>query len=122
MHTTVSQLLKEVSSYTVCEGVSNDDGRCSKHLILRKDGGNIETGSDGEGESENNPFKVPKKYARHPYCQILTKGNNACIECTEYEKMIERANSKKDGRLMQPAKLTAPVSATHPNRLRLALK
>ena len=122
MHTTISQLVKEVSSYTVCYGVSNDDGRCTEHVILSKDGGNSEAGSDGEGESEHNPFTAPKTYSRHPYCQILTKGSNTCIKCTEYEKMMERANSKKGGKLMQPAKLTAPVSAIHPNQLRLALR
>ena len=125
-HVTLSQLLNEISSYVLCEGVKNDDGRCSKHPILQTEqptstGDHADDRNESD-EEEFNPFNACKSYSRHPYCQVLIDGSNKCPQCRTCENTIELSKNRKEAKLKEPAKPNAPVSATHPERLKLTLQ
>ena len=123
-YTKVSQLVNHISSYKICEGVSNDNGSCLKHTILKKNVlftcGGSETDSDDD--SMQNPFIDCKEYKRDPYCQDLAENGGGCEECQDAQKIIERLNAKRATKLKTPAKPKAPVSSTHPTRIKLALQ
>ena len=123
-YTTVSLLLNQISSYKICERVSNDNGSCLKHTILKKNipftcGG---SDTDSDDDSMQNPFIDCKEYKRDPYCQVLEEDGGGCEECQDAQKIIERLNAKRATKLKTPAKPKAPVSSTHPTRIKLALQ
>ncbi len=45
-----------------------------------------------------------------------------CRECKEYQSVINHASSYKKSRSTEPAKPKAPLSATNPARVKLALQ
>ena len=123
-YTTVLQLLNQISSYKICEGVSNDNGSCLKHTILKKNVPFTFGGSDTDSDdaSMKNPFIDCKEYKRDPYCQVLVEDGGGCEECQDAQKIIERLNAKRATKHKTPAKPKAPVSSTHPTRIKLALQ
>ena len=52
---------------------------------------------------------------------IVDEGNK-CSQCQSCEKTIEASRKRKNAKLREPAKPNAPLSATHPMRLKLTLK
>ena len=121
-HVTLSQLLNEINSYTLCEGVKNDDGRCRKHPILQNQPTTSGSADESDAGEEFNPFNTCRSYHRHPYCQVLVDEGNKCSQCQSCEKTIEASRKRRNAKLREPAKPNAPVSATHPMRLKLTLK
>ena len=121
---TISQLLNDIASHTICEGVQNDNGSCVKHSIMKKNipftyGG---SDTDSDDEANANPFICNKEYYRDQYCEVLVANGSKCEECLDARNIIDRLNAKKEAKLKTPAKPKAPVSATHPSRLKLTLQ
>ncbi len=121
-HVTLSQLLNEINSYTLCEGVQNDDGRCKKHSVLLSQAAASENADESDYSEEFNPFNACRSYNRHPYCQMLVDKGSKCNQCQCCEKTIEVSRRRRQVKLKEPAKPNARLSATHPMRLKLTLK
>ena len=107
----------------ICHGVENDGGNCVRHTLIRQSNPVVVEGSDTESEDESshNPF-MSKEYFRDPYCQVLVSKEGICRECQDAQRIVDKLNNNKKSRLKTPAKPNAPVSATHPERLKLTLQ
>ena len=67
--------------------------------------------------------KQSKVYHRAEDCElIIIPENSVCDVCMKHQKNIEKSNSIMQKNINKPAHLDAPLSNTHPNRVKLALK
>ena len=103
---TISQLLNDIASHTICEGVQNDNGSCVKHSIMKKNipftyGG---SDTDSDDEANANPFICNKEYYHDQYCEVLVANGSKCEECLDAQNIIDRLDAKKEAKLKTPAK------------------
>ena len=61
-------------------------------------------------------------YNRPKDCFILNEAVEQCSNCLKIEKGLAKVAVRKNKNICNPAKLKAPVSVTHPSRLKLTLQ
>ena len=62
------------------------------------------------------------EFLRSGNCPLLLSGKNQCSSCLAHGANFIHESKRKEVRLKEPAKLTAPVSFTSPDRLKLTLQ
>ena len=113
-------LIKNIQEYEICKGQKPSvDGDVIHHVIPSKNVKN-ETSDD---EVVLEPFKS-KTYYRTKNCQIfiLNEKNDLCKDCQLRSQLAECQISQQKKKLETPAKLKAPLSVTHKDKVVLALK
>ena len=114
---TISNLIKVLTSYDVCNGISDVAAAVSfiEHSVPK-----IFTFSSPE--SISSPLFQSKVY-RHPSCTMfLAVGNTKCTHCNKAETKEIESLKKKESNLLIPAKLHAPIKHTAPERIKLTLQ
>eukprot|EP00112_Aurelia_sp_Birch-Aquarium-sp1_P011129 Seg2347.5 transcript_id=Seg2347.5/GoldUCD/mRNA.D3Y31 product="hypothetical protein" protein_id=Seg2347.5/GoldUCD/D3Y31 len=112
---TVSGLINRIQHYEICEGISEETPEALNHIIPSQ----IDV-----GQESHMPFQT-KMHRRPKECLLLTMENEnvmKCINCALFERKVTKAKTVKYKKLNIPAKANAPVSATHPQRLKLTLQ
>lgn len=111
---TVSELVQQLLQYQVCVGVSDQTPETLQHVIPCST--NLNQGiQESVIPMQNVMYKRPKE------CHVL-HADTKCITCCDFEKKLLKRKEIKSRKLNIPAKPNAPVSATHPHRLKLALQ
>lgn len=106
---TISSLLSELMSFNICEGVvSGSSQSLITHTIPHKHDINLDN---------NSPYKE-KQYFRVRDCLVLSFDHVICYRCKKLCQDTARVKIK----INTLAKLNAPLSATNPKRVILALK
>ena len=110
---TIGALLKEVSSYSTCSGLTHriEPTASIEHYVPRK----IDLSAMKDGTPTSGT-----KYYRSRDCHVIST-DAQCKSCERLEKKEEKENEKKQKIIDTPAHKFAPLSTTHPNRNRLAL-
>ena len=108
----LSKLLTHIKSSQICNGVSNIEyNSLSIHsLPCEIDIDNI-----------NSPNQA-KNYRCPNDCALMLLNYLNCKKCTKFVKQYEKHNRAKEAIVNTPAKRNAPLTKTHPNRVRMALK
>ena len=112
--TTLSVILNKLEELSICEGIDcNVDFNVTNHAVPCT----IDL---------NDPNEVPyrsKSYNRPCNCLVLvSSGIKQCKSCVNVTKNTNKAKARKEKRINTPARLHAPLSHTHPNRVALALQ
>eukprot|EP00795_Rhopilema_esculentum_P010443 gene10443-19147_t len=110
---TISKFLNDLSSLKLCLGVVDvrSDSLVTHHIPCELE---LE-------KSDDNPSQ-PKHYLRAKDCSFLTRSAEVCPSCNESTKQIKKAQLSKQSKHNTPAHPNAPLSQTHPNRVKLALQ
>ena len=114
---TVSNLITILTSYDVCNGISDVTAAASyiehsvpKYLSL------------SSSEALSSPL-FQSKFYRHASCSIfLAVGNTNCTHCNKAGTKEMKRLKQKESNLLVPAKLHAPVKYTAPERIKLTLQ
>ena len=115
---TVSELVQKLTNYQICEGLSKQTPETLHHVIP------CSITSYQEIQDSALPMQTVV-YQRPRECLVLdVNGNNTtkCASCSDFEKKQAKMKAIKTRKLNIPAKPNAPISATHPHRLKLALQ
>ena len=112
---TVSNLIKNIESFILCEGLKSREmsGSLIFHVVP------ILSNQDDEN-SPIQPFQS-QVFARSKSCLMLND-SQICIECIRNKTDDDKALRRKEARLLEPAKLKAPLSSTTKERVVLALR
>ncbi|XP_047122320.1 uncharacterized protein LOC124805854 [Hydra vulgaris] len=116
-HVKISKLLNKVQSLQMCTGITYDLVDCDKD-------GNLINHSIPHKFDLNNEKKVPFKasqYKRHKDCFVIGSDCEKCVKCLNFEINFIKCKVSTSKKIDQPAHLNAPLSVTHPNRVKLAL-
>ena len=108
---TVSNLINRIQHYEICEGISAESPEALHHIIPCK----IDVGQDSHMPFQSKMHRRPKE------CLLLTMESEnvvKCMNCVLFERKVTKAKAVKCKKLNVPAKVNAPVSATHPQRLK----
>ena len=118
---TVSNLIQELESKTVCEGVHHKSfsGKLIQHSVPFSLDGSLDNYGENE-EAAITPFSS-MNYCRTLDCVVLGECQR-CEPCSRYDEKETKSRAISEKRLQQPAKTKAPISATHPNRIKLTLQ
>ena len=111
---TVSELLRHLEGYKLCDGVSTIElnDKLYHHVIpLSHD-----TFGEEEQQFPHNGFWRAKG------CFLLCRQGVVCCECEEFMCCAENARKLKASRSAKPAHVKAPVSRTDPKRIKLTLQ
>ena len=113
---TVSNLIKELEGYRLCDGVSTLElsGKMFHHVIP--------VIHDSLGEEEEEQQFPHKGFWRAKGCLLLYQQVDICNECDEFVSSVENARKGKESRSAKPAHVKAPVSKTDPERIKLTLQ
>ena len=109
---TVSELIKRITQFKLCEGVTEPSNDLNFHAIPYH-------------VTSQDDLQLPAKsiiYNRPKNCLVLQESEAQCQICFQREKKLAKDFKRKSKNLYNPAKPKAPVSATHPNRLKLTLQ
>ena len=115
---TLSNLVKELESYQLCNGVQTLElsSKLFHHVVPI----NHDSVSDEEEEQQQFPNKG---FWRAKGCLLIIQGREVtCSVCTTYAACIDSAKKAKQCRSSKSALLNAPVSKTHPERIKLTLQ
>lgn len=114
---TVSNLIKELSSFDTCTGIDDVAAAISftEHSVSK-------IFSLSCPDATSTPLHQSKFY-RHSSCSILLPaGNTKCTHCTKAETKEIKSLKRKESNLLTPAKLHAPIKNTAPERIKLTLQ
>lgn len=113
---TVSLLVNELKSYTLCDGVNPTEitSKLFHHVVpLNQD-------LTGDEDSEQFPHKG---YWRVKGCVLLMcEENPVCGACSEYMSSSRHSSEARERRMLKPAHAKAPISKTDPERIKLTLQ
>ena len=107
-------MLCEVSEFEVCPGLDSDTS--SRKLLCHSVPCVINLDDSFDHDSQSKQFYRPKE------CDLLVITEQHCIHCLKFKTTTEREHSLKSKHLNKPAHKNAPLSQTHPNRVKLALQ
>ena len=113
---TVSNLVKVLSNYRVCEGIKNRKviSSCNQHVAFKK----IDPFMNNIKSSEN-------KIYRSSLC-ILLSSNEICTKCLNFESnkvsQIKKMTTKQSATNLIPAKSKAPISKLSNEHVKVALQ
>ena len=111
---TVSALIEKIKTYEFCDGVSNDE--VSPELIYHV------IPCETNLNFTSSPIQA-KQYKRPRSCLVLhVVKNSTCSKCQSFKLLSEKYKRLKGKIINTPAKPNAPLSKTHPNRVKLALQ
>ena len=116
---TLSNLVKELESYQLCDGVQTLElsSKLFHHVVPI----NHDSVSDDE-EKEQQQFPN-KGFWRAKGCLLIIQGREVtCSVCITYDACVDSAKKAKQCRFSTPAHLNAPVSKTHPEWIKLTLQ
>ena len=114
---TVSNLITILTSYDVCNGISDVTAAASyiEHSVPKYI-------SLSSSEALSSPL-FQSKFYRHASCSIfLAVGNTNCTHCNKAGTKEMKRLKQKESNLLVPAKLHAPVKYTAPKRIKLTLQ
>ena len=113
---TVSNLIKELEGYRLCDGVSTLElsGKMFHHVIP--------VIHDSLGEEEEEQQFPHKGFWKAKGCLLLNQQVDICNECDEFVSSVENARKGKESQSAKPAHVKAPVSKTDPERIKLTLQ
>eukprot|EP00795_Rhopilema_esculentum_P015307 gene15307-6524_t len=109
---TVSELIRKIEQHKICGGIAKPSSELQVHAIPYK-------------VSLQEKFNIPVNtviYNRPKDCFILNESSDQCKICSTVERKLTKVLDKKTTKLCIPAKAKAPVSITHPSRLKLTLQ
>ena len=109
---TVSQLISKLETYDICGGVSLPGTELLTHAVPIK----VDMLQEMESQAQ------VKLFHRTKQCQALHLNENQCHNCKLVETKLKKEEIKKSKNINVPAKLNAPLSQTHPNRLKLTIQ
>ena len=110
---TVSNLLHTIKSCCLCTGVINTNSvKLLNHSISIK--------HDLDHITTDQPIQV-NVYKRLKDCQVLITASNICKACLDFDTDVHKELNIKSKVINTPAHPFAPLSKTHPNRVKLAL-
>ena len=109
---TVSQLINKLETYDICGGVSLPGTELLTHAVPIK----VDMLQEMESQAQVKLFRRTKQ------CQVLQMNENKCHNCKIVETKLKKEEVKKSRNINVPAKLNAPLSQTHPNRLKLTIQ
>ena len=115
---TVSELLQKLTHYCLCHGISEQTAGSVHHAIPCR------TNIDQEIQESAIPMETVM-YHRPKECLVLyasSTDTTKCTNCLSFEKKLTKQKTIKSRKLNVAAKANAPVSTTHPHRLKLALQ
>ena len=111
---TVSNLLRQLEGYKLCDGVSTIELNDKLYHYV------IPLSHDTFGEEEQ---QFPHKgFWRAKGCFLLCQQGVVCCECEEFMCCAENARKLKASRSAKLAHVKAPVSRTDPKRIKLTLQ
>ena len=110
---TVSNLTYNLQKYFLCGGCTVSSEKLINHTVPWKTDVN---------KLDPSPVSF-KQHRRSSLCEVLMLDmTEKCANCDKIEKKHKSLVTKQQKNLNVPAKLKAPVSKTHPSRLKLALQ
>ena len=116
---TLSNLVKVLNGYILCPGSKLPDEKSAlyvqKHVIPYK----FSFPQYLKSPSAK-PFSQLEFY-RSNHCDVLVKDYQPCPSCNKYSSVLLSEKCRKVGRMNEPARANAPLSATSTPRLRLAI-
>ncbi len=114
---TVSNLIKELSSFDTCIGIDDIASAISftEHSVSK-------IFSLSCPDATSTPLHQSKFY-RHPSCSVLlSAGNTKCTHCIKAEAKEIKSLKRKESNLSTPEKLHASIKNTAPERIKLTLQ
>ena len=109
---TVSNLVNRIEQFKLCKGVTKSCDDLHYHAIPYQ-------------VTSQEQLQFPAKsvvYNRPKRCLVLKESDGQCENCMKIENRTAKEVQRKGKNLCIPAKPKAPVSATHPTRLKLTLQ
>ena len=104
----LSNLLCELSEFKVCPGLDR-----SNKLLCHSVPCKINLDDSFDHDSQSKQFYRPKE------CDLLVIIDQHCLHCLKFKTATEKECSLKSKHLNKPAHKNAPLSQTHPNRVKL---
>ena len=115
---TLTAFIKDLDSFELCQGVtvcSENTSNFVKHVIPK-----VFSFLEYMKFIEKPRFHQ-NQYLRSGKCALLIK-EKICSNCCKQLASLTYESKRRDSRMSQPAKLTAPISMTSPLRVKLALQ
>ena len=109
---TVSNLLHEIRSYELCPGLDNINSKKLIHHV-------VPVKIDFE-KINLHPFQA-QQFKRPKDCEVLHMSDGNCQSCINFTTEFNREITMRTKHMNTPAHPNAPLSKTHPNRVRQAL-
>eukprot|EP00794_Sanderia_malayensis_P015485 gene15485-17063_t len=112
-NTTISKFVKDLSNHKLCPGVADikSDELITHHIPCQLE-------IDKNGDS----FQQAKSFSRAQNCLLLTRNGGICSTCAIFTERAKKNQIFKQSKNNIPAHANAPLSQTHPNRVKLALQ
>ena len=107
---TVSLLVNELKSYTLCDGVNPTEitSKLFHHVVPLN--------QDLTGDEDSEQWRVNR-------CVLLMcEENPVCGACSEYMSSSRHSSEARERRMLKPAHAKAPISKTDPERIKLTLQ
>ncbi|XP_065061651.1 uncharacterized protein LOC135688649 [Rhopilema esculentum] len=117
---TLSTLMKDLQTAVLCSGINTRIGfeYQNKSMIHHVVPMVVSCMSSSMVET---PLKQ-QEYLRATSCEVLLQDEGQCLPCKSKEQYEAKQKKRKDDTKCSAAKLKAPLSATHPVRIKLALQ
>ena len=120
INVTLSNFIQEIEQSFLCKGIDIPDVKAAaliqRHVIPKK----FSFAKFQQSSSQTRFFQ--DEFLRSGNCPLLLSGKNQCSSCLAHGANFIYESKRKEVRLKEPAKLTAPVSFTSPERLKLTLQ
>ena len=108
----VSNLVNRIEQFKLCKGVTKSCDDLHYHAIPYQ----VTSQEQLQFPAKSVVYNRPKK------CLVLKESDGQCENCMKIENKTAKEVQRKGKNLCIPAKPKAPVSATHPTRLKLTLQ
>ena len=115
---TVSELVKSISTLSICPGVKPSELSSSiVHHVIPKSVDPFLVSDDDDGCSFPH-----QEYWRTRGCAVLLGHGEQCCSCHQYSQKSELSQKAQQKKLAEPAHLFSPISKTAPERIKLTLQ
>ena len=121
LNITLSNFIIELKQKNIlCEGITTPDPskeiNFQKHVVPK-----IFDYSSFQQSTTKSPLHQDEFY-RSISCQLLISNNSTCSCCNSFNIKVVAAKKINTGKMLQPAKLKAPIKFTSPERIKLTLQ
>ena len=112
---TVSSLLSSFNQYNVCSGISDGLNRSQSKISIHSIPLRFSVDPDSEHPNQSD------QTCRSSLCSLLISNDSKCFACINLEKTLNTEKIIVSKKIEEPASKFAPLSATHPERIKKAL-
>jgi len=115
-NTTVSMLVNELKSYTLCGGVNPTEitGKLFHHVVPLN--------QDLTGDEDSEQFPHNGYWMVNECALLMCEQYPVCGACSKYMSSSRHSSEARERRLLKPTHAKAPISKTNPERIKLTLQ